>query len=151
MATKKISELDAAAALTGTETVEVVQGGANVKTTTQDIADLGGGGGGGTSPVVTDATANRDITAAGVGSYIRMTKADGDKTVTFRPEATEALPANGEWHIRCIGNQTTLTPGSGVTLNAPSGGTLVLTAGMTVTVKRVAEDEFDVIGQTVAA
>lgn len=47
MANKKISELSSAGALTGTESVEIVQGGANVKTTTQDIADLGGGGGGG--------------------------------------------------------------------------------------------------------
>lgn len=42
---KKISELTVAGALTGTETLEIVQGGANKQTTTQDIADLGGGGG----------------------------------------------------------------------------------------------------------
>lgn len=47
MGNKKISELSAAGALTGAESVEIVQGGANVRTTTQDIADLGGGGGGG--------------------------------------------------------------------------------------------------------
>lgn len=46
MANVKISELAAAAALTGAELVEVVQDGANVQTTTQGIADLGGGGGG---------------------------------------------------------------------------------------------------------
>lgn len=103
------------------------------------------------SPVVTDASANRDITATGAGSYIRMTKADGAKTVTFRPDATEPLPANAEWHIRCTGSQVTLTPGAGVTLNAPAGGTLVLTAGMVVTAKRVAEDMFDILGQTVPA
>lgn len=39
--------MDAAASLDGSELVEIVQGGANVQTTTQDIADLGGGGGGG--------------------------------------------------------------------------------------------------------
>jgi len=38
-----------------------------------------------------------------------------------------------------------------VTLNAPSGGTLVLTNNMTVTLKRVAANVWDVIGQTVAA
>lgn len=43
MANKKISELDPAAALTGAELVEIVQGGTNVQTTTQDIADLGRG------------------------------------------------------------------------------------------------------------
>lgn len=46
MAKEKISELEAAAALDGTELVPVVQGGETVKTTTQDIADLGGGGAG---------------------------------------------------------------------------------------------------------
>lgn len=45
MASKKISELDPAGALTGAELVEVVQGGQNVQTTTQGIANLGGGGG----------------------------------------------------------------------------------------------------------
>lgn len=42
MAKIKISDLDAAAALDGTELVEVTQDGASVQTTTQDIADLGG-------------------------------------------------------------------------------------------------------------
>ena len=42
---KKISGLPAAGALTGAELIETVQGGVNVQTTTQDIADLGGGGG----------------------------------------------------------------------------------------------------------
>jgi hypothetical protein len=46
MASKKISELPSAGALTGSELVESVQGGINVKTTAQQIADLGGGGGG---------------------------------------------------------------------------------------------------------
>lgn len=46
MADLKISELTAAATLTGAELVEAVQGGQNVKTTTQAIADLGSGGGG---------------------------------------------------------------------------------------------------------
>ncbi len=45
MAYKKISELPAAATLDGSELVELVQSGSNVKATAQDIADLGGGGG----------------------------------------------------------------------------------------------------------
>lgn len=40
----KISELTAAGALTGTELVPVVQSGATKRTTTQDIAGLGGAG-----------------------------------------------------------------------------------------------------------
>lgn len=43
---EKISGMAVASALTGTELMEVVQGGVNKQTTTQDIADLGGGGGG---------------------------------------------------------------------------------------------------------
>lgn len=54
MPNKKISELTAAGALTGAELVEVVQSGTNVKTTTQDIADLGGGGGGSVDSVTGD-------------------------------------------------------------------------------------------------
>lgn len=50
MANTKISNLSAAGALTGTEPVPIVQGGVTVKTTTQDIANLGGGGGGLTLP-----------------------------------------------------------------------------------------------------
>lgn len=40
MARKKISEYTAAGTLTGAELVEVVQGGANKRTTTQGIANL---------------------------------------------------------------------------------------------------------------
>lgn len=45
MANVKISELTNAATLDGTEVLPIVQDGATVKVTTQDIADLGGGGG----------------------------------------------------------------------------------------------------------
>lgn len=44
MAIKKISELSAATALTGAEIVPIVQGGASVQTTAQDIANLAGTG-----------------------------------------------------------------------------------------------------------
>lgn len=46
MANKKITELPVAVALTGTEPIEIVQGGVNKQATTQDIANLGGTGGG---------------------------------------------------------------------------------------------------------
>ena len=44
MANKKISQLEAAASLTGTELLPIVQDGVTVQTTAQDVADLGGGG-----------------------------------------------------------------------------------------------------------
>lgn len=108
----------------------------------------GGGGGSGPAPVTTESGTSHNITAAEAGSYIRFTSTSA-KTCTFRPDSTEALPSNGEWHIRNAGtNNLTLTPGSGVTLNAPYGGTLVVPIGGTVTVKRVATDTFDVMGVT---
>lgn len=44
MANKKITGLTAAGALSGTEPIEIVQGGVNKQTTTQDIADLAAAG-----------------------------------------------------------------------------------------------------------
>lgn len=44
MADKKISELTAVVSLAGTELMEVVQGGVNKQTTSQDIANLSTGG-----------------------------------------------------------------------------------------------------------
>lgn len=102
--------------------------------------------------VLNSGAANYDVSAEDVGAYVRMT-ATGAKTATVRPEATEAMPESGEWHLRnaAASGDITLTEGAGVTLNVPAGGTLVLEPGMTVTLKRVAADEFDVIGLTVAA
>jgi hypothetical protein len=108
--------------------------------------DLGGSSGG--APVSTVSGTSHDITAAEAGGYLRFT-ATSAKTCTFRPESTEALPDNGEWHIRNVGaGDITLTAGSGVTLNAPYSGTLAVPPLGTVTVKRVAADVFDVMGVT---
>lgn len=112
-------------------------------------AAFSGGGGGPTfAPVSTISATSHDITAAEVGGYLRFTAATA-KTCTFRPNSTHALPADGEWHIRNAGTgNLTLTPGAGVTLNAPAGGSLVVPPSGTVTVKRVASDVFDVMGVT---
>lgn len=111
-------------------------------------ADLGGGSSA-PAPVVPVAGASHDVAATEAGSYLRFT-GSGTKTCTFRPEATHALPPNGEWHIRNAGpGNLTLASGSGVTLNAPYSGTLVVPPAGTVTVKRVAADVFDVLGVTI--
>lgn len=111
-----------------------------------------GGGGGAAVPVVTtvpDTSSN--LLASQVGLYLRFTSSSA-KSLTVQAEATEAMPANGEWHIRNVGaNDLTLVEDTSVTINPPNGGTLVVPVGGTVTVKRVAEDEFDLLGQTVAA
>jgi len=113
--------------------------------------ETGGGGAAGPSTVVEVSDTDTNLLASQASQYIRFTAATA-KTLTVQPDATEAMPANGEWHIRNVGAaDLTLVEGSGVTLNPPAGGTLVLSAGCTVTLKRAAEDEFDILGQTVAA
>lgn len=134
---------------TNYERLYQIVAGASTVTSYQDHRQLFSGGTS-YSVVTADANSNRDIASTDAGRYIRMTNGSAN-TVTFRPNSTHALADNTEYHIRCAGGDTTLTPGSGVTLNAPAGGTLVLSSGMTVTVKRIAADEFDVIGQTVPA
>lgn len=111
----------------------------------------GGGGGGSLSAVTPVAAAAYDLLAADVGTYLRFTN-DAAKTVNVRPNATEALPANGEWNIRNAGVAAlTISAGAGVTINAPAGGTLVVPQGGTVTLKRIAANVFDLLGATVAA
>ncbi|MBX7271131.1 pyocin knob domain-containing protein [Stutzerimonas chloritidismutans] len=71
-------------------------------------------------------------------------------TLTVPTNASVAFDIGTEITVRALGN-VTLAAASGVTLNAPSGGTLSMSARMTVTLKKVATDVWDVIGQTVAA
>lgn len=103
------------------------------------------------APVIIESTTARTLALADAGAYLRHTNASAS-TITVPPQSSVAWAANTEVHVRraAVGNLT-LTPGSGVTLNAPSGGTLVMTNNMSVTLKRVAADTWDVIGQTVAA
>lgn len=84
---KKITELTAAGALTGTEDVEVIQSGANVKTTTQDIANLGGGGGHVIEEEGTPLTQRANLNFVGAG--VTATDAVG-KTVVTIPGLTGA-------------------------------------------------------------
>jgi hypothetical protein len=92
-----------------------------------------------------------NLLAADAGKYLRATNA-GTKTFTVQDDADEAQPAHGEWHIRNAGaGDLTLVEDTAVTINVPFGGTLVLSQGMSATLKRVATDEYDLLGQTVAA
>ena len=148
MADTKISALTAASTLDGTEPFPVVQSGTKKATGAQLLAyiralltdsDV-------PAAVITDVSALRTITNSDAGKYIRMT-ATGFKGLEFDSAVTL-----GEFHIRnaaASGDIEILA--TGVTLNPPAGGTLVLEPGMTVTVKFVGASEFDVFGQTVAA
>ena len=99
------------------------------------------------SLVATAASRTLDLTDA--WNYVRPGTTSAI-TLTVPTNASVAFEIGTEITIRALGN-VTLAAASGVTLNAPSGGTLSMTARMTVTLKKVATDVWDVIGQTVAA
>lgn len=103
------------------------------------------------APVITDATTARTAALAEAGSYIRWTNTAA-KAYTVPPQATVAWVADTELHGRnCAAGNLTLTPGAGVTLNAPYLGTLVVPPGGAYTLKRGAADVWDVLALTVAA
>lgn len=90
--------------------------------------------------------------ALGVGDdqkYLRFT-GDGAKTLTLSSAENFAPPQ--QYHVanRAASGNLTIAP-SGVLLNAPKGGTLVLEPGDTVTIKFVGADVADVFGSTAAA
>lgn len=113
--------------------------------------ETGGGGTTGPAPVLAFAGTAYNLLAADQGKYLRFTNATA-KTLTVRPDATEALPGDGEWHVRnAAASNITVTPGAGVTINAPAGGSLLIPQNGTATLKRVALDVFDLLGVTVSA
>jgi len=100
------------------------------------------------SSIVTLAT-SRTLALTDAWNYVRPGTTSAI-TQTVPSNASVAFDIGTEITVRALGN-VTLASASGVTLNAPSGGTLSMTARMTVTLKKVATNEWDVIGQTVAA
>jgi hypothetical protein len=84
-----------------------------------------------------------------VNKYVRYT-ATGAKAATF--DSSEGFVAGDAFHItnRAASGNITIS-GTGVTLNAPKGGTLVLEPKDTVTVKFISPTEADVMGSTGAA
>lgn len=100
------------------------------------------------SALVTTAT-SRTLALTDAWNYLRPSTTGGI-TLTVPTNAVAAFDVGTEITVRALGN-VTLAAASGVTLNAPSGGTLGMTARMTVTLKKVATNEWDVVGQTVAA
>lgn len=94
-------------------------------------------------------TGSRTLALTDAWNYLRPGTTSAI-TLTVPTNASVAFEIGTEITIRAAGN-ITLAAASGVTLNAPSGGTLNMTARMTVTLKKVATNEWDVIGQTVAA
>ncbi len=100
------------------------------------------------SSLVTTAT-SRTLALTDAWNYVRPGTTSA-VTLTIPTNASVAFEIGTEITVRALGN-VTLAAANGVTLNPPSGGTLSMTARMTVTLKKVATDVWDVIGQTVAA
>lgn len=76
MADAKISQLSLETSLTGTEELEIVTGGVNKRTTTQDIADLGGGG----TTVASQAETNTGSNDTKAVSPLKLKNRDADVT-----------------------------------------------------------------------
>lgn len=109
MADKEIGDLTAASALTGTETVHVVQGGNSRRTTTQGIADLAAGG----------ATSLDDLTDVDLSAGVN----DGD-TLIYEASSQKFYPgpnaSTTAFRGALVKNNSDLTA-----FNASAGDTLI--------------------------
>lgn len=100
------------------------------------------------SAVATVSDAASNLLSSLEGKYIRFT-ATSAKTLTVQPDSTAPQADNAEWHIRnAAASNLTIVAGSGVTVNAPYGGTRIVPPQATVTLKRVAANTYDLMGQT---
>ena len=99
--------------------------------------------------LVTVSTASHNVDSANESGYHRFTF-NGAKSVTVRPDSIHSLPSGGSWVFRNsnTGNLT-IVADSGVTINVPYSGTLLLEPGMTATLQKIGTDLYDLIGQTV--
>jgi hypothetical protein len=129
MPNKRISELSAAGALSGTELVEIVQGGANVQTTTQDIADLGGGGGGGGSfaTITGDPYDNTALAADLRGKSDSLITVDSTHTGNYTLASAELTDVNNGVTLILEGDDTgDLTVPANATVAFPVGAVIGL-------------------------
>lgn len=165
MADKQISELPATGALLDAGVFPVQQGGVTVKVTGAQViarapvqsvngrtgaielndADV-------PAAVETITGTTRNLGDNDAGKYQRWT-ATGAKTLTVRPNSEHPLQDREEFHIRnaAASGDLTISPGAGVTINPPKGGSLVLEPGDTCTLKRISADLFDLFGSTALA
>lgn len=129
MANKKISELDPAASLTGTELVEIVQSGGNVRTTTQDIANLAPGGSSASqwkAPVKAATTTNGTLASAyeNGDTIDGITLSTGDR-ILLKNQTTQT--ENGIYTVNASGAPTRATDAD--TAAELEGATVVVQRG----------------------
>jgi len=96
--------------------------------------------------LVTDATTARAMDPTDASTYVRFT-ATGAKTATF--DVADSFINPQEFHIanRATSGDLTLV-GTGITLNPPKSGSLVLEPGDTATIKFISSSVADVLGAT---
>lgn len=97
-------------------------------------------------------SATHDFAETDNAAYHRFTFS-GAKTATVRNSSSHTFDTNYSAVIRnaATSGNLTIVASSGVTINPPYGGTLVLEPGMTATLFKVGINEWDLIGQTVPA
>lgn len=99
------------------------------------------------SITVDDATTARTLVASDAMSYVRMNSASAS-TVTLPPQSSVAWQDNAEIHIEQTGaGAVTITPGSGVTINAP-GGLVIAGRYSVVSLKRTGLNAWTLRGST---
>lgn len=162
MALKRISDLDAAAELTGAEVLEIEVGGESRRCTAQDIADLADTGGSDVTSV-NGRTGAVTLTARDVPAGIRTETASATATATDEVVVmnvgsanTFTIPPNGDVAIpvgrflevwQAGTGQTTLEAGSGVTLLVHADLTLKLRGQNSgASLRKVATDTWRVVG-----
>lgn len=133
MSDLKISELSTESPLDGTELVEVVTGGVNKKTTTQDIADLGGGGGHVIEDEGTPLTQRTKLNFVGAGVTVTDDSGDDATVVTIPSQVVDAInngatttapSENAVFDALALKNDlantaTALTDGASITITGP--------------------------------
>lgn len=92
---KRITELPTATTPTGTELAEIIQGGANKKTTLQEIADLAGGSDtfDRTTVVTTGGTITLDMNSQKMRMFVGASTINGTKTIALS-NTTNAIVFN---------------------------------------------------------
>lgn len=142
----KISAMPAAATIDGSESLEVVQAGANKKTTAADLAAFAR-----LVAINNQVGTAYTLVLSDVGKVVRLNNAAAI-TVTVPPNATAAIPIGASIALRQTGaGQVTITPDTGVTLNVPADA-VAKTSGAhaTVMLHKVAADEWDLTGALAA-
>lgn len=147
MALKKISELPAATTVAGTDVLPVTQGAITNKITVDQVAGYAR-----RTPINAQAGTTYTLALSDAGKVVRASNA-GAVTVTVPPNSTAAIAVGDSIALRQVSTgQIMLSPGSGVTLNIPTGF-LGATGRQhsTIAIHKVATNEWDVTGDLAAA